>query len=107
MFPFVYRFDTEGQNQSFQAYSSSGGGAATFRKDEFKTLEEVVSSELGMHGDKPEFFSTRATITFVKQDNLSYPACPADKCNKKMTMEDTDVWRCEKCQTTYPAPEYR
>ena len=102
------RYDTEGQNQSFQSYSNQmTTSTASFKKDEFRTFEDVTSDDsLGM-SDKPDYFSTRATITFIKSDNLSYPACPTEKCNKKMSQEGNDEWRCEKCSQTYPAPEYR
>lgn len=102
------RYDTEGSTQAFSSYSntSGGSGGASFRPDQFKNFEQVINGELGM-GDKPDYFSSRATITFIKADNLSYPACPADKCNKKMVVEGDGTWRCEKCEQTYPAPEYR
>ncbi len=99
-------FDTEGKNVGFQTYSSSGGGAGTFKATETKTLEQVKTEDLGMT-DKADYFNCRATITHIKSDNLSYPACPSANCNKKVSMEDENVWRCEKCETTYEAPEYR
>ncbi|GAA6016502.1 hypothetical protein JCM10207_002819 [Rhodosporidiobolus poonsookiae] len=100
-------YDTTGQNQSFQAHSNSGPGAATsFKPDQFKTLQTVVDENLGM-SDKPDFFATRATVTYVKGENLSYPACPTERCNKKMILEGENAWRCEKCDMTYEAPQYR
>lgn len=100
-------FDTEGKNMGFQTHASAGGGGSgAFRSTETKTLDQVKSEDLGM-SDKPDYFNCRATITHIKSDNLSYPACPSKDCNKKVSMEDDNVWRCEKCETTYPAPEYR
>lgn len=104
-----HRWDTQGSTQSFQSHSTGGGGAGgstSFRSDQFKTLSEVVTENLGM-SEKPDFFSSRATITYIKSDNMSYPACPADKCNKKVSMEAENSWRCEKCEQTYEAPQYR
>jgi len=104
-------YDTEGSSTSFATYSSAGGGGSgpqTFKKDEFKTLQQVKDEEVGLHSeDKPEYFSARATVVVLRGENLSYPACPTDKCNKKMSMESDDLWRCEKCDMTYPRPEYR
>jgi replication factor A1 len=77
-----------------------------FKPAESRTLAQVKDEQLGMT-EKPDYFNTRATVIYVKQDNLSYPACPTDRCNKKMTLEGEEQWRCEKCDTTYPAPEYR
>jgi len=104
----LFRWDTQGSTQSFQSHSTGGGGAGStsFKADQFKTLSEVVHENLGM-SEKPDFFSSRATITYIKSDNMSYPACPADKCNKKVSMEAENSWRCEKCEQTYEAPQYR
>ncbi|KAJ1931440.1 Replication factor A protein 1 [Kickxella alabastrina] len=39
---------------------------------------------------------------------MAYPACPGEGCNKKITEDQSSgQWRCEKCQRSYPAPEYR
>lgn len=81
------------------------GGAGTFKKDDFKTFQQVQESGLGMN-EKPDFFSARATITFIKSENLWYPACPTEKCNKKVS-QDGDEWRCEKCNQTFNQPDYR
>lgn len=43
---------------------------------------------------------------FVKSDNIWYPACPSENCNKKV-MDIGNGWRCEKCDMTHPAPQYR
>lgn len=48
-----------------------------------------------------------ATVVYIKADNFAYPACPADRCNKKLVMEGNDSWRCEKCDQSYEKPEYR
>ncbi|KAK4058715.1 Replication factor A protein 1 [Microbotryomycetes sp. JL221] len=102
-------FDTEGHTSTFQSFNSgmAGGGATTtsFNKDLFKTLDEVVKSGTGL--EEVSYFSTRATISFIKTDNLSYPACPTDKCNKKVVMQDDASWRCERCEKVYQEPEYR
>ena len=102
------RYDTAGATQSFQSFSSggAGAGAGSFKPDAFKALKDVVDENLGMQ-EKPDYFSTRATVTYVKGDNLSYPACPTDRCNKKMSQEGERQWRCEKCEMTYEAPQYR
>ncbi|GAA5947290.1 hypothetical protein JCM3765_001610 [Sporobolomyces pararoseus] len=103
-------WETQGQNQAFQSHSAGGGAAAggssSFRPDSFKTLSDVVGDNLGM-SEKPDYFSSRATITYIKSDNMSYPACPAEKCNKKVSMEGNDQWRCDKCDQVYAAPQYR
>ncbi|GAA5841988.1 hypothetical protein JCM11251_001438 [Rhodosporidiobolus azoricus] len=103
-------YDTQGHSTSFTSHTNSGAGASSgpiaSKADDFKTLSAVVDENLGM-SEKPDFFATRATVTYVKGDNLSYPACPTERCNKKMSQEGEGVWRCEKCEQTYEAPSYR
>lgn len=102
------RFDATGADSTFKSYSnamtgSSGGGS--FRRDEVRPLAEIKESQIGM-GDTPEFFSCRATILHIKADNLWYPACKTESCNKKV-IEGNEGWRCEKCERSWSAPEYR
>ncbi|KAI9466060.1 replication factor-a protein [Lactarius psammicola] len=81
-----------------QAGSSSGSGGP-INRNEMRTIFDVKEAQLGM-SDKPDFFSTRATIMHIKTDNLIYPACPY------ATSHDGG-WRCEKCDRSYEKPEYR
>ncbi|EAU88740.1 replication factor-A protein 1 [Coprinopsis cinerea okayama7 len=100
-------YDSQGQTQTFQAQSSNnlGGTSLGFRRDEARTLEDVKQAGFGQ-SDKPDYFSTRATIIHIKDDNIAYPACPTQGCNKKV-IEEADGWRCEKCEKVFEAPEYR
>lgn len=97
-------YDSQGAQENFTSFSSSG---ATFsgRDEDAKTLKEVKDSQLGM-SEKPDYFNVKATVGHIRQENLSYPACPSKDCNKKVFM-DGNGWRCEKCDTVYPAPEHR
>ena len=102
-------YDAEGKNSSFQAYTSStvtrDAGAAP-RPSELKTIGQAKDEQLGM-GDKTDYFTTSATISFVKSETFSYPACAnPDGCNKKVT-EDGSGWRCEKCDKSWEAPIHR
>lgn len=103
-------FDSQGAHADFQTYSSTmaggGGGAGAFKPHEFRTIQQVRDEGLGQ-GETPDYFNVRGTIVFVKGDNLSYPACPTDRCNKKVVKEDDNAWRCEKCEKVHEAPEYR
>jgi replication factor A1 len=70
-------------------------------------LADVKDKQLGAE-DQTDFFSARATTMHVKPENLTYPACPSENCNKKVTdVADGSSWRCEKCDKSYPAPEHR
>ncbi|KAF9500581.1 replication factor-a protein [Pleurotus eryngii] len=99
-------YDAYGADQSFHSHSSvvstnSGGG---FNRSEMRNLSDIKESQLGT--EKVDYFSARATIMHIKSDNISYPACPTQDCNKKVVQEG-DQWRCEKCDKSFPRPEYR
>lgn len=102
-------YDGIGAEKSFQSHSSTISLGRTsftgFNRSEIRPLLDVKQSQLGM-SDKAEFFSTRAAVMHIKGDNISYPACPSQGCNKKV-MEIGDGWRCEKCDKTYSRPEHR
>jgi len=95
-----------GAQSSFSSHTQAGslsGGA--INRDDMRTINEIKDAQLGM-SDKPDFFSLRATVMHIKNDNILYPACPTTGCNKKVT-ETSDGWRCEKCDRSYEKPEYR
>lgn len=101
-------YDSQGADMSFQAKTIIGGGGGPvvgFNRAEARSLNEIKESELGM-GDKPDFFSTQATIVHIRGENISYPACTGQNCSKKMTLEG-DTWVCDKCGNRAAAPEYR
>lgn len=104
-------YSSEGHAQAFKSQSAGGGGggagAGTFNRNEMKTLQAVKDENLGMNDEgRPDFFAVRATIIHIKGDNVMYPACGSDGCSKKVT-EVHDGWRCEKCEKTFPKPNYR
>ena len=101
-------FDAGGSSGEFHSQTSSNftGGAVTFNRDEVRFFNDIRESELGMHGDKPEYFAARGTVMHVKAENLAYPACHTEKCNKKV-IEQHDGWRCEKCDRSWEKPSYR
>ncbi|XP_068750637.1 replication protein A 70 kDa DNA-binding subunit-like [Montipora capricornis] len=72
----------------------------------YKTLLQVKSEQLGM-GDKPDYFTAKATAVFFKKDNCLYKACPSADCNKKVIEEGDGTYRCEKCNKTHPDFKYR
>ncbi|KAG8907990.1 Replication factor A protein 1 [Tulasnella sp. 403] len=101
-------YDSQGQSIIFQTQSAGGGatsGNNQLRREELMTLGGVRDSSLGSD-ENAGYFSCRATITNIKSDSVSYTACPGDRCNKKVT-ETENGWRCEKCDRSYPEPDYR
>ncbi|KAJ7112422.1 hypothetical protein C8R43DRAFT_1099590 [Mycena crocata] len=103
-------YDASGNSVSYQAHQSTGGGGAGtggsgFNRNEIRSLLDVKSSELGV-GERSDYFSTRATIVFMKPESMWYPACQKPDCNKKVT-DENGSWRCEKCNQSWPQPQYR
>ena len=103
-------WDAFGSETTFQSHTNSytsAGGAGAFDRASIRSLSEVKTSGVGTHDGGAENFCSRATIMHINSDNVSYPGCPKEGCNKKVTEIDGQGWRCEKCEQTYPNPEYR
>ncbi|KAG7832377.1 hypothetical protein KL942_001111 [Ogataea angusta] len=105
-------YDAQGSHQSFKSIAvesgSSGATSLTSKQSilERKTIKQVQDEKLGLK-DKPDYFSLKATISFIKTDNFCYPACRSEGCNKKLLEQDNGTWRCEKCNINHPEPNYR
>lgn len=100
-------YDAGGNSTEFKSQTSNfTGGTGVFNRDEVRFFNDVRESELGMHGDKPEFFAARGTIMHIRSENLAYPACQTQGCNKKV-IEQHDGWRCERCDRSWEKPSYR
>ncbi|WWC88776.1 uncharacterized protein L201_003689 [Kwoniella dendrophila CBS 6074] len=106
-------FDAEGRNTQFQQYTSAmnnaagaSGAAGGVKPSEIKTIGEAKDEGLGM-SEKTDYFTTTATIAFIKQETFSYPACAnPEGCNKKV-VDDGSGWLCEKCDKKWDAPIHR
>ncbi|KAG4423075.1 hypothetical protein IFR04_003851 [Cadophora malorum] len=100
-------YDSQGRMDSFATHNNmSGAGAAGGRGDPLKTIAAVREENLGM-SENPDYFSVKATVVYIKQDNFAYPACLNDGCNKKVVDMGDGTWNCEKCSASHPRPEYR
>ncbi|KAJ6502115.1 hypothetical protein C8R45DRAFT_861868 [Mycena sanguinolenta] len=103
-------YDESGRSTDYQAHANTGGGGGGtggtgFQRSQIRSLRDVKDSQIGYpDSGQNEFFSTRATIVFMKPDSLWYTACM--HCNKKVT-DDSSGWKCEKCGKTEPVPKYR
>ncbi|KAI8913069.1 hypothetical protein DFJ77DRAFT_466661 [Powellomyces hirtus] len=99
-------YDADGCTVSFHSYNNAPAGiSAGGNRDPLKLISMIKDEGLGM-GEKPDYFTVRGTVGFIRPTNMSYPACPSNGCNKKVT-DIGNGWRCEKCDKTYPAPEHR
>ncbi|KAE8132548.1 hypothetical protein BDV38DRAFT_261003 [Aspergillus pseudotamarii] len=100
-------YDAQGRDGVFASHASMPGVAASTAKlEQFKTVAQVKDEQLGM-SDEVAYFSLKATVIYIKQDTMCYPACLSEGCNKKVTELDPGQWRCERCDKTHPRPEYR
>ncbi len=106
-------YDNDGAHAQFQPFTNAGvgggamgAGGAGGNMAERRNIAQIKDENLGM-SEKPDYFNVRATVVYIKQDNLYYTACPSDGCNKKVTLDNDNNWRCEKCDRSYEQPEYR
>jgi replication factor A1 len=99
-------YDAQGRNDSFTSHHRMEGSmsAAGGRQDAQKTTIQI-KDDLGPL-DNPIYFSVKGSIVFIRPENIAYPACLSQDCNKKV-VEVGGEWRCEKCEKTHPKPEYR
>lgn len=102
-------FDAQGRSESFASHANMGttSVAGGGRTDQLKTVGQVKDEQLGMNEEKPDFFSLRATVIYIKQDNPAYPSCLSEGCNKKVLYTDDGQWRCERCDKTHDRAEWR
>ncbi|KAF4625804.1 hypothetical protein G7Y89_g12358 [Cudoniella acicularis] len=100
-------YDSQGRGEHYHQHTNmSSAGAAGGRLSPLKSIAQVRDENLGMTEGVDDPFSVKATVVYIKQDNISYPACLTEKCNKKVLEEDNG-WRCEKCGVTHPKPQHR
>ncbi|KAL8901297.1 MAG: hypothetical protein Q9207_005270 [Kuettlingeria erythrocarpa] len=100
-------YDAQGRTDNFASHANMASmGAAGGRMDPVKSILQVKEENLGM-SENTDYFTTKATIVYVKQDTFAYPACLSPDCNKKVVQIDEGQWRCEKCDRTHLKPEYR
>ncbi|KAH6697614.1 replication factor-A protein [Plectosphaerella plurivora] len=99
-------YDSAGRTEAFASHRTAGLGAATGRPNEEKFAIQVKDEGLGMN-EKPDYFSLKATIVYIKQDTFAYPACRSENCNKKVVDMQDGTWKCESCNVTHDRPQYR
>ena len=103
-------YEASGRNDTFSTHQGMGGdsvGNATGRQDITKTCTQITEDPNLGKGEKPDYFSVKATIIFIRPGTVAYPSCSSEGCNKKVIELEPGQWRCEKCQKTWPRPEWR
>ncbi|KAF3906323.1 hypothetical protein ABW20_dc0103489 [Dactylellina cionopaga] len=101
-------FDGEGRDTNYASHQgiNPGMGAGAGKGGAFKTIQQATDENLGL-SDSPDYYTLKATISYIKTENLSYAACKTEGCNKKVIELETGAWRCEKCSTSWPQPDWR
>ncbi|XP_041456357.1 replication protein A 70 kDa DNA-binding subunit-like isoform X1 [Lytechinus variegatus] len=98
-------FDSEGHSQDSQSISSKMGGGGGSNTN-WLNFHDVHAQNLGQ-GEKPDYFTVKGTILFVRKENCMYMACPSAECNKKVSENGDGSYRCEKCAKDYEGFKYR
>ncbi|KAM8976611.1 replication protein A 70 kDa DNA-binding subunit isoform 2-T2 [Pelodytes ibericus] len=99
-------FDSEGQVLEGTSISEARGGGMSGGNTNWKSLLEVKNENLG-HGEKADYFTSVATIVYLRKENCLYQACPSQDCNKKVIDQQNGLYRCEKCDKEFPNFKYR
>uniref|UniRef100_A0A2R5LE87 Replication protein A subunit n=1 Tax=Ornithodoros turicata TaxID=34597 RepID=A0A2R5LE87_9ACAR len=98
----------EGSSMESQSITVRGGagGSLTGPGTVWKSLEQVKKENLGQ-GDKPDYFTTKASIAIVRKEKCLYKACPTEQCNKKVVDMENGFVRCEKCAQEFSNYKWR
>lgn len=81
--------------------SSQAASGSNNNNEERKLISQIKDENMGT-GEKADWITVLASITYVKSDGtLSYPACISEGCNKKMLYEGPCMWKCERCQQVF------
>lgn len=103
-------YDNEGASETYKSLRSSANGNSDLNsKDSILqriTIATANDTKLGFN-EKPDYFSMKASVSFVKPDNFSYPACASEGCSKKVIEQSDGTWRCERCSINHPEPLHR
>lgn len=97
-------FENGGCNQETQSMTQAA--AAGSMVTSWKTLSEVKSNDMN-DGDKPQYFTCKCTVLYVKNENVLYKACSNEGCNKKVIDLQNGEYRCEKCDKSSRDFKYR
>ncbi|KAH7656688.1 Replication factor A protein 1 [Dioscorea alata] len=102
-------FDREGKTTTSLSISKDVM-PGSHRNEVRKTVAQIKDEGLG-RGDKPDWITIKATISFIKTDNFCYTACPLmigdRKCSKKVTKQGNGRWCCDRCDRELEECDYR
>jgi replication factor A1 len=99
-------FNAVGQNVTFSTHQNMAGASGGSGKNDTKLISQAIEEESYLQ-DTPSYMSLRASVVYVKNTTVAYPACSTPGCNKKVIEENPGQWWCEKCQANFPEPNWR
>ncbi|KAK3301326.1 uncharacterized protein B0H64DRAFT_429213 [Chaetomium fimeti] len=100
-------YESQGKRDTFATHENlSSLGAAAGQKDALKLIAQIKSENLGVD-DTVVYFTTKATIVHLRQENFAYAACVSDNCSKKVVDAGENRWRCERCDIVHDRVQYR
>lgn len=70
------------------------------REERRSCIQEIKDNEL-------EYSFIIGQFIYIKEDNLWYDSCVGENCSKKVTLEDSGKYRCEKCNDVYDKCDQR
>ncbi|KAF2822796.1 replication protein-like protein A 70 kDa DNA-binding subunit [Ophiobolus disseminans] len=98
-------FNAVGQTATFSTHQNLGAGSGG-NKNDTKLICQALEEESYLQ-DTPTYMGLRASVVYVKNTTVAYPACSTQGCNKKVVEDNPGSWWCEKCQQSFPEPLYR
>ncbi|KAI9262305.1 putative replication factor-A protein 1 [Phascolomyces articulosus] len=96
-------YASQSTDASYSSFAPQSTGSIGHQANTRISLNKVKKDGLGS-SEKPDYFSTRATVVFMRSENPAYPGCP--ECRKKMVANENG-WACEKCNKQFPEPTWR
>ncbi|XP_019704480.1 replication protein A 70 kDa DNA-binding subunit A [Elaeis guineensis] len=102
-------FDGGGKNAASQSISRDAMPELS-PNDIRKKVSQIKHEGLG-RGDKPDWVTVKATISFIKTDTFCYTACPLmigdRRCSKKVSRLASGNWCCDRCDKEFEECDYR
>lgn len=99
-------YDAAGQTATFSTHQNLATSGGNTSRQENKLISTIIDEESYLQ-DTPQYFNMKATVIYVKNTTIAYPACQTPGCNKKVIEESEGKWWCEKCSLNWEKPKYR
>ncbi|KAM7537813.1 hypothetical protein Aperf_G00000060350 [Anoplocephala perfoliata] len=101
-------YDNSGGNiLNFETYRSEGFGAGDFESSHnWNLISDLEAPGVGGQA-KADFFTIKATVTFLRKENFMYQSCVTEGCQKKVIDLGNGLFRCEKCSRETPDFKWR